>query len=146
MYIRFLCSSPRGHTYFVHKTNAGAKRPGRISLEGAKGGRAPGLYMGNCSAHNNPGTYRKWVFFGRRLAHGWTLRGKISAGGGWGAAAAAPLLRAGFGQQTDQAARSVDVSGWGSAGPDDASLPDRTRGQNTIGAGAPKDPGPKIAV
>ncbi len=30
--------------------------------------------------------------------------------------------------------------------PDDASLPDCTRGQNTIGAGAPKDPGPKMAV
>ena len=34
----------------------------------------------------------------------------------------------------------------GTAGPDDASLPDCTRGQNTIEAGAPKDPGPRIAV
>ena len=30
--------------------------------------------------------------------------------------------------------------------PDEASLPDCTRGQNTIEAGAPKDPGPKIAA
>ena len=40
----------------------------------------------NCSAHNNPGTYRKWVIFWWR-AHGWTLSGKRimpeGVGGPW---------------------------------------------------------------
>jgi hypothetical protein len=83
-YTRILCTRPCGYTYPVHKMDAGAKRPGRFSLEGGYED-APGLYMGNCSAHNNPGTYPKRRSSSRRQAHGWTLSGKRSAGGGWGA-------------------------------------------------------------
>ncbi len=71
---------------------------------------APGLYMENCSAHNNPGTYRKWVIFWWR-AHGWTLSGKriMPEGVGGPCGRTGPLVRAGFGREINPAARSVDA-------------------------------------
>ena len=76
----------RGHTYFVHKIEAGKKKAGRFAMEGGYED-APGPYTGNCSAHNNPGTYPKRGSSSRRQAHGWTLSGKRimpeGVGGPW---------------------------------------------------------------
>jgi hypothetical protein len=75
LYIRFLCTPPADiPTLYIRRTRT-RKKPGRISLEGVEGGRTPGLYMENCSAQKNLGTYRKWVIFWWR-AHGRTLSGK----------------------------------------------------------------------
>ena len=56
------------------KDGRGREKAGRFAMEGGYED-APGPYMGNCSAHNNPGTYAKRLIF-RRRAHGWTPSGK----------------------------------------------------------------------
>jgi hypothetical protein len=77
--------------------------------------------------------------FGRRA-------GKEAPEGVGGRGRAAPYYERASGNKPTGRPKVSMCRGRAPPEPDDASLPDRTRGQNTIEAGAPKDPGPKIAV
>jgi hypothetical protein len=68
---------------------AGEKKPGRISLEGVEGGRAPGLYMEIVAYRKT----RAHTAMGDLLVAGAWLdaeREKNNAGGGWGAVGERP--------------------------------------------------------